>query len=176
MGKIVSCPFCGGRNETKEWPVAGNIVPYYCQEEPGKFSIKMHCPHCDKDWYVVWDQDPGLVIPGLIPPREEEKREKVEEKKNRVDEIWDLWVREYATFGKTKLGVLCRHGAWKWSLLDLKNLYKEWKKAYAEKGVVEPNDELFVAVPVTSFDDNLVRLLSEVKTGSREKTMKRLKD
>ena len=62
MGKIVRCPHCGGRNETGEWRAAGHVVPYYCQEEPGNYNIKMHCPHCDKDWYIVWDSDPGPVI------------------------------------------------------------------------------------------------------------------
>jgi hypothetical protein len=47
-----------------DWPQKGDQVAFYCQtkerteEEPGKYRVDCHCPHCGKDWFVVWDDDP----------------------------------------------------------------------------------------------------------------------
>lgn len=35
------------------------MVAFYCQKEPGQYQVTVHCPHCSKDWYVVWDDNPG---------------------------------------------------------------------------------------------------------------------
>jgi len=56
------CRHCGEVNQTKEWPLNGDKVPFYYQKEPGNYNVKVHCPHCNKDWYVVWDDDPGPVM------------------------------------------------------------------------------------------------------------------
>lgn len=53
------CKHCGQNNRSEDWPVDGDRTPLYYQTEPGHYQVKVHCPHCAKDWYVVWDQDPG---------------------------------------------------------------------------------------------------------------------
>ncbi len=59
----LSCPHCGKTHGTKEWPVNGDIVPFYYQEESGKHNLMVTCPHCGKKWYVVWDNNPGTIKP-----------------------------------------------------------------------------------------------------------------
>jgi len=39
----------------------GDATPFYFQDEPGRYTLKVSCPHCGKDWYVVWDDDPGPI-------------------------------------------------------------------------------------------------------------------
>ena len=41
------------RSRTKD-----DIARDESEEEPGAFKVKIHCPHCGEDWYVVWDRDP----------------------------------------------------------------------------------------------------------------------
>jgi rRNA maturation protein Nop10 len=55
------CRHCNKTHGTTEWPLRGDYVPFYFQDEAGRYSLKVRCPHCGKDWYVVWDQDPGAV-------------------------------------------------------------------------------------------------------------------
>ncbi|MCH7727189.1 MAG: hypothetical protein IH991_12025 [Planctomycetes bacterium] len=55
------CLYCGEPNPAAEWRTMGDMVPYYCQREPGKHNLTMTCPHCDKAWYVVWDNNPGEI-------------------------------------------------------------------------------------------------------------------
>jgi len=57
------CYHCGKTNSVKEWPVSGDYVPFYHQKEPGNYTLKVTCPHCGKDWYVVWDDYPGPIRP-----------------------------------------------------------------------------------------------------------------
>lgn len=59
------CKHCSRPNEAKRWPVNGDQVPFYGQLEPGNFSVGVKCHHCGKEWYVVWDSNPGLVEPLL---------------------------------------------------------------------------------------------------------------
>ena len=65
------CQYCGGAHGTREWPVSGDLVPFYFQKEPGNHSLQVRCPHCAQSWYVVWDQYPGQVLPlfGVAAPR-----------------------------------------------------------------------------------------------------------
>ena len=64
-GKL-SCKHCGKAHGTNQWPVNGDMVPFYYQAEPGRYSLKVACPHCKKDWYVVWDANPGPIQPLLF--------------------------------------------------------------------------------------------------------------
>ena len=59
------CPYCGKNcSAAAQWPKRGDLVPFFDQtaedtkEQPGAFNIKVYCPHCSKDWFVVWDEDP----------------------------------------------------------------------------------------------------------------------
>jgi len=53
------CQHCGKTNKAADWPAQGDMVPFYYQKEPGKYYVTVRCPECAKDWYVVWDDDPG---------------------------------------------------------------------------------------------------------------------
>ncbi|MFH2038499.1 MAG: hypothetical protein ABIJ65_03590 [Chloroflexota bacterium] len=57
------CQYCHQPQHAREWPVNGDIQAMYFQKEPGRYSLKMTCAKCGKDWYVVWDQDPGQILP-----------------------------------------------------------------------------------------------------------------
>ncbi|MDH5703905.1 MAG: hypothetical protein OEY99_06790 [Aigarchaeota archaeon] len=57
------CVHCGKINRVKEWPVSGDYVPFYHQKEPGRYTLKVTCPHCGREWYVVWDDNPGPIKP-----------------------------------------------------------------------------------------------------------------
>lgn len=59
----LKCEHCGKLQTSKEWPIKGDYVPFYYQKEVGNYSLKLTCPHCGKIWYVVWDNDPGTIIP-----------------------------------------------------------------------------------------------------------------
>jgi len=59
----LKCQHCGKSQRAKEWPQSGDTVPFYYQKEPGKYSLKLTCPHCSKIWYVAWDNDPGTMSP-----------------------------------------------------------------------------------------------------------------
>lgn len=55
------CPHCGKPNRSEEWPLSGDMVPFYFQTEPGNYNLTVRCSHCGKEWYVVWDDNPGPV-------------------------------------------------------------------------------------------------------------------
>jgi len=55
------CAYCGKTHGTQEWPLYGDQVALYYQTEPGRYQVKVCCPHCNQDWYVVWDDNPGPV-------------------------------------------------------------------------------------------------------------------
>jgi Zn finger protein HypA/HybF involved in hydrogenase expression len=57
------CQHCGKIHGTEEWPVSGDRVPFYFQKEAGNYTLKVSCPHCGKDWHVVWDDNPGPIKP-----------------------------------------------------------------------------------------------------------------
>ena len=57
------CQYCLQPHPAREWPINGDMVAMYFQKEPGRYALKMSCPNCSKDWYVVWDQDPGQILP-----------------------------------------------------------------------------------------------------------------
>jgi hypothetical protein len=57
------CRHCGSSNSVSEWPLQGDGVAFYFQDEPGKFTQTVTCSNCGKDWYIVWDDDPGPITP-----------------------------------------------------------------------------------------------------------------
>jgi len=57
------CPRCGKPNKTSNWPLNGDMVPFYFQTEPGNYNLEVQCPQCNKRWYVVWDDNPGPTRP-----------------------------------------------------------------------------------------------------------------
>jgi len=57
------CKHCGKTHGAQEWPQYGDGIPFYYQAEPGRYQVKVRCPHCNQDWYVVWDDDPGPTRP-----------------------------------------------------------------------------------------------------------------
>jgi len=59
LAEYLVCQHCGRKNAAKQWPEAGDWVPFYFQKEPGAYFVTVHCYSCRKDWYVVWDQYPG---------------------------------------------------------------------------------------------------------------------
>ncbi len=59
FAKDLDCVYCGKKNAASRWPVHGDMVPFYAQKEPGKYQVTVRCPHCHRDWYVVWDDNPG---------------------------------------------------------------------------------------------------------------------
>ena len=61
FAKELYCHYCGSINSAKEWPIKGDMVPFYFQNTQGRFNVKVSCQKCKKDWYVVWDQNPGDI-------------------------------------------------------------------------------------------------------------------
>ena len=57
----LTCQHCWKRDGNSQQPVNGDFVPYHRHKDPGGFDLPLTCPHCGKQWYVVWDQDPGPV-------------------------------------------------------------------------------------------------------------------
>ena len=57
------CQHCGKSQKADRWPLHGDHVPFYYQDEPGNHTLELTCPHCNKEWYVVWDDDPGPITP-----------------------------------------------------------------------------------------------------------------
>lgn len=61
----LKCAYCGKLNVAPIWPRNGDNVALYYQtqerteEKPGVYKVKVRCPSCLKDWFVVWDQDPS---------------------------------------------------------------------------------------------------------------------
>jgi HEAT repeat protein len=60
----LKCPKCGMVQAAPSWPVRGDQIPFYSQENPGDFSVKLTCSKCGRAWYIVWDkEDPGKFFP-----------------------------------------------------------------------------------------------------------------
>jgi hypothetical protein len=57
------CRHCGSPNSVDEWPLRGDAVPFYFQDDQGSYTQTVTCSSCGKDWYVVWDSDPGPMTP-----------------------------------------------------------------------------------------------------------------
>lgn len=57
----LTCKHCGKQNSSSKWPKQGDLTPFYFQATPSRYQVTIHCPHCSKDWYVVWDSDPGPI-------------------------------------------------------------------------------------------------------------------
>ena len=55
------CQHCGKDHGTSKCPVNGDAKPFYFQSESGKHTLPVTCPHCGKEWYVVWDVNPGPI-------------------------------------------------------------------------------------------------------------------
>ena len=60
------CQHCGMEHGTNQWPTDGDRVPFYFQDSPGRYTLSVTCPKCKKEWYVVWDQNPGPITPLLF--------------------------------------------------------------------------------------------------------------
>jgi hypothetical protein len=58
------CPHCSKNNTATTWPRLGDAVPFFYQtkeetiDTPGAYNVRIHCSYCEKDWFVVWDDDP----------------------------------------------------------------------------------------------------------------------
>jgi hypothetical protein len=57
----IRCSKCNASNALSNWPVNGDHVAWYCQDQPGAFSLDVHCAGCGHHFFVVWDRDPGPV-------------------------------------------------------------------------------------------------------------------
>jgi Zn finger protein HypA/HybF involved in hydrogenase expression len=65
----LKCQHCIKTHGTTQWPANGDQVPFYFQKEPGRHTLGVICPHCQKRWYVVWDGDPGPIEPVIALKR-----------------------------------------------------------------------------------------------------------
>jgi hypothetical protein len=57
----LNCLHCDAVISTNDWPLNGDAVPFYFQESPGEYSIKINCSQCGKAMFVVWDDYPGPI-------------------------------------------------------------------------------------------------------------------
>ena len=62
LAKNLKCCYCQRLNRSDEWPLFGDRVPFYFQRAPGNYYVAIHCPFCNRDWYVVWDTGPGPML------------------------------------------------------------------------------------------------------------------
>ena len=63
LANDLHCRHCNKPNSSDRWPLQGDRVGFVFKEEPGQYSLEVYCPHCQKNWYVVWDRDPGPIEP-----------------------------------------------------------------------------------------------------------------
>ncbi len=61
FARELRCLYCGKHNPASEWPELGDLVPFYYQAECGPHNVTMNCAHCERTWYVVWDDYPGKM-------------------------------------------------------------------------------------------------------------------
>jgi hypothetical protein len=55
------CPFCGKINYAIVFPARGMSLSWYAvakPENPSGFRFKVVCIHCNKDFYIEWDENP----------------------------------------------------------------------------------------------------------------------
>lgn len=57
----IKCPYCNQPNSISKWPINGDSTSFYFQKDEGKYSLPITCPHCKKAWYIVWDNNPGII-------------------------------------------------------------------------------------------------------------------
>ena len=55
----LQCIYCGKMCDSPIWPVSGDHFPFYYQKETGNYTLPIPCSHCGKEWFVVWDDNPG---------------------------------------------------------------------------------------------------------------------
>jgi hypothetical protein len=60
------CVHCGNTHRAYQWPLNGDRTALYFQKEEGNYNLPVTCPKCQKEWYVVWDQDPGPIMPLIV--------------------------------------------------------------------------------------------------------------
>jgi Zn finger protein HypA/HybF involved in hydrogenase expression len=65
----LKCQYCLKTHGTNQWPANGDHVPFYFQKEPGNHTLTVRCPHCGREWHVVWDGDPGPIEPVIALKR-----------------------------------------------------------------------------------------------------------
>jgi len=131
-----SCMYCGkGITSVPRWPPHGDSVAFYqqtpedTQMRPGAFNLRHRCPHCQKDYYIVWDDDPtgqGMTTEphATVDTIRNEDYYKVKEVVDKTGTIW--------TALKQKLG-------FDQAMPEARRLCeKEWKAAFpASKGLGE---------------------------------------
>ena len=60
----VRCAYCYKTSPAGNWPANGDRVPFYAQtaerteDSPGAYRLAVSCPHCQKEWFVVWNENP----------------------------------------------------------------------------------------------------------------------
>lgn len=61
----LKCEICGVPHGVPEWPLHGDLTPFYCERERGRagYAVAVTCPKRNKTWYVVWDDFPGPIGP-----------------------------------------------------------------------------------------------------------------
>lgn len=59
----LDCLRCQKTHAVPRWPKNGDFVPYYYEANPGPYGFQTQCPHCKHEWWVVWDRDPGPLLP-----------------------------------------------------------------------------------------------------------------
>jgi hypothetical protein len=59
----LDCFKCQKTHAVAEWPKNGDRVPYYYQSQKGAYGFHTRCPHCGHEWWIVWDQNPGPLLP-----------------------------------------------------------------------------------------------------------------
>ncbi len=57
----LKCPYCSQLNRSNQWPLHGDRTSFYIQKEAGHYNLPLKCPHCNKEWFVVWDEEPGII-------------------------------------------------------------------------------------------------------------------
>ena len=65
----LKCRYCFKTHGTKQWPTNEDHVPFFFQKEAGNHTLTVQCPHCGKEWYVVWDGNPGPIEPVIALKR-----------------------------------------------------------------------------------------------------------
>ena len=61
--KGIRCYYCNKNNIPDKWPEYGSLAAMYFQKEPENYYVEMYCPYCNKTWYIVWDDNPGIITP-----------------------------------------------------------------------------------------------------------------
>lgn len=57
------CPHCNQVQSADYWAVNGDSIVFCIETSPKTYNLEITCPNCSKKWFVVWDNDPGLIKP-----------------------------------------------------------------------------------------------------------------